>query len=202
MGNGREIPFPVTTILKRNNKMKKVSILFTLAFYSLMHSQEASTENKTFFGLQAGLFGANIYTESNVSQTFVIRGEIDFAPGIWGGDLYDQTGFAVVPEIKIIPKWYYNMGKRISSSKNVKNNSANYLSAKIGFVPDWFVISNVDRISVNPMISAVPTWGIRRNFANHFNYEFQLGLGIGKILKAGYSFQGVPNLSLRVGYDF
>lgn len=29
-------------------------------------------------------------------------------------------------------------------------NSANYVSAKIGFAPDWFVISNIDGLNTNP----------------------------------------------------
>jgi len=69
-------------------------------------------------------------------------------------------------------------------------------------VPDFVLISNADGIKVNPMISFVPTWGLRRNFAQNFNYELQLGLGVGKILKSGYDIQAVPNLSFKIGYDF
>ena len=44
--------------------------------------------------------------------------------------------------------------------------------------------------------------GLRKNFVKNFNYEFQVGLGVGKILKPGYDIQAVPNLSFRIGYDF
>jgi hypothetical protein len=66
----------------------------------------------------------------------------------------------------------------------------------------FFVISNVDGIKVNPMISVVPTYGFRRNFSSNFNYEFQAGIGLGKILKPDYDLQTVLNLSFKVGYDF
>lgn len=182
--------------------MKKISLSLMIILFSLMNAQENPTNKDSFFGIQAGLFGANIYNETSLSKEFVLRSEIDFETSLWGGDLYSKTGFALTPELSIAPKWYYNISKRENDGKNTKYNSANYISAKVGFTPDWFVISNVDGLEVNPMISFVPTWGLRRNFANHFNYEFQLGLGLGKILKTGYSVQAVPNLSLRIGYDF
>ena len=52
------------------------------------------------------------------------------------------------------------------------------------------------------MICLIPTWGLRRNFAQKFNYEFKAGLGIGKILQKGYDTQIVPELSFKIGYDF
>jgi len=64
------------------------------------------------------------------------------------------------------------------------------------------VISNIDGLYTNPMIYVAPTWGFRRNFARNFNYEFQVGMGVGKILRDDYPLQAVPNLSFRIGYDF
>ncbi|MGU3376602.1 hypothetical protein [Chryseobacterium sp. M5A1_1a] len=122
-----------------------------------MYSQEKSSTKNLFFGVQAGLFGVNIYNESNLSEQFVLRSEIDLTAGIWGGDLYSKTGFVLMPALSITPKWYYNINERNNKNKNTKYNSANYLSAKLGFVPNWFVISNVDGIEVNLMISLIPT---------------------------------------------
>ncbi len=106
------------------------------------------------------------------------------------------------PEISLIPKYYYNLNRRLEKEKNIKNNSGNYLALDITYTPNWFVISNVKGIEVNEMISFVPTWGLRRNFAKNFNYEFKAGLGIGKILQKGYATQAVPELSFKIGYDF
>jgi len=182
--------------------MKKLSLLLLIISFSMMNAQENSVKKNSFFGIQAGLFGANLYNETLLSKEFALRSEINFEASIWGGDLYSKTGFALAPELSILPKWYYSLSKRENKGKNSNYNSANYISARVGFTPDWFVISNVDGIKVNPMLSIVPTWGLRRNFAKNFNYEFQVGLGVGKILKPGYDIQAVPNLSFRIGYDF
>jgi len=182
--------------------MKKIFLILIGTIGYSLHAQNVSSNKESFLGVQAGLFGANVYYEKNISESFAVRGDIEFSPGIWGGDLYSKTGFAVTPGIKIAPKWYYNMSKRKEALKNTKNNSANYITANVGFVPDLFVISNVDGITVNPMVSIVPTWGLRRNFANNFNYEIQTGLGVGKILKPNYDLQTVLNLSFKIGYDF
>ncbi|MGI9650889.1 hypothetical protein [Chryseobacterium sp. RLHN22] len=182
--------------------MKKLIGALLLVTSATLSAQENNPVKRTFFGIQAGLFGANIYSESLISEQFGIRGEVNFESSLWGGDLYSKTGFALTPQISVSAKWYYNMTKRKNNEDNVRYNSANYFSGKLAFTPDWFVISNVDGLQINPMISFVPTYGIRRSFAKHFNYEFQVGLGIGKILKKDYDVQAVPNLSLRVGYDF
>lgn len=182
--------------------MKKLSLALLMISFSMMNAQENSVNKNSFFGIQAGLFGFNSYNETLLSKEFALRSEIDFEASIWGGDLYSKTGFALAPELSVSPKWYYNLSKRENSGKNTSYNAANYISARVGFTPDWFVISNVDGIVVNPMLSVVPTWGFRRNFARDFNYEFQIGLGIGKIMKSGYDIQAVPNLSFRIGYDF
>lgn len=202
MVNGQKVTSLGIMNFIKNNMMKKIFLILLVFTVTLMYSQEKSSIKKSFFGVQAGLFGANVYNEVNLSEQFTLRSEIDLNAGIWGGDLYSKTGFALAPALSITPKWYYNINQRHNKSKNTKYNSANYLSAKLGFVPDWFVISNVDGIEVNPMISLIPTWGLRRNFAKNFNYELQLGLGVGKILKSDYSLQVVPNLSFRIGYDF
>ncbi|MGI9581506.1 hypothetical protein ACR1PO_09860 [Chryseobacterium sp. RRHN12] len=191
-----------TIIFIKNNMMKKIFLILLVFSVAVVYSQEKSSTKNSFFGVQAGLFGANVYNEVNFSEQFTLRSEIDLTAGIWGGDLYSKTGFALVSALAVAPKWYYNINQRNIENKNTKYNSANYLSAKFGFVPDWFVISNVDGIEVNPMISLIPTWGLRRNFTKNFNYEVQLGLGVGKILKSEYSLQVVPNLSFRIGYDF
>jgi len=182
--------------------MKKIFLILIGTISYSLHAQNVSSEKEFFLGLQAGFFGANIYYEKNISESFAVRGDIEFSSSIWGGDLYSKTGFAITPEIKIAPKWYYNMSKRKEALKNTKNNSANYITANISYTPNLFVISNVDGITVNPMLSVVPTWGLRRNFFNNFNYEIQAGLGIGKILKPNYDLQTVLNISFKIGYDF
>lgn len=167
-----------------------------------IQSQEKGSVEKSVTGIQVGFFGAEFYNEAKLADHFTLRSQLELYPSIWGGDMYSKTGFALTPAISLTPKFYYNLQKRTDAGKNTTNNSGNYLALKVEYIPDWFVISNTKDISVSETISVVPTWGLRRNFAKHFNYEFKAGLGIGKILKKGYSTQVIPDLSFKVGYDF
>jgi len=71
------------------------------------------------------------------------------------------------------------------------------------------VISNYSNINIISDISIIPTWGIKRNIGNHFNYEAGFGVGYHYIFaeNAGYignSNKGEVdiNLHLRIGYRF
>ncbi len=113
----------------------------------------------------------------------------------------------MTPVITAEPRWYYNLNTRLSKSKNIEGNSENFISLKTSFHPDWFVISNYDTIKIISDISIVPTWGIRKNIGNNFNYETGIGLGYRYIFakQAGYlenESDAVLNLHLRIGYRF
>ncbi len=182
--------------------MKRL-ILITAIFLGIhTFSQEKESVEKFVTGIQIGFFGAELYNEARLSESFTLRSQFELYPSIWGGDFYSKTGFALTPAISLTPKFYYNLQKRKDLGKNISNNSGNYLALKVEYIPDWFVISNTKDIRVSETVSIVPTWGFRRNFTKKFNYEFKAGLGIGKILKKGYSTQVVPDLSFKVGYDF
>ena len=182
--------------------MKKI-ILTTFLFLGIYaFSQENARVEKSVTGVQVGFFGAEFYNEARLSENFSLRSQLELYPSIWGGDMYSKTGFALTPAISLTPKFYYNLQKRKDLGKNISNNSWNYVSLKVEYIPDWFVISNTKDIHVSETISIVPTWGLRRNFAKNFNYEFKAGLGVGKILKKGYSTQVIPDLSFKLGYDF
>lgn len=182
--------------------MKKIFLIFGIITSLLSFSQEKNSIQKSVTGLQVGLFGADLYNEFKISNEIALRSQFSLNPSIWGGDLYSKTSFALSPSISLMPKYYYNIKKRSEKEKNTDNNSANYLSLKIEYFPDWFVISNASDISVNDAIYFTPNYGFRRSFAKQFNYEFRAGLGIGKILKSNYQTQLRPELSFKVGYDF
>ncbi|KFF23471.1 hypothetical protein [Chryseobacterium vrystaatense] len=180
-------------------KMYFSIMLFTCA---LAFSQEKKEINKSVTGIQAGFIGVDLYNETRISEKISLRSQISFNPSIWGGDLYSRTGFALAPSISIAPKYYYNFDNRVENGRNTKNNAGSFVSLKLEYTPDLFVISNVDNIHVNEMLALIPNWGMRRNFAENFNYELRLGLGLGKIIKGGYNVQVVPEISFKVGYDF
>ncbi|WHF51147.1 hypothetical protein QGN23_12005 [Chryseobacterium gotjawalense] len=182
--------------------MKKITLIFSIIIAIYTSAQEKASLEKSVTGIQIGFFGVEIYNEAKLSDAVSLRSQLALYSSIWGGDLYSKTGFALAPALSVTPKYYYNLQKRKDKGRNISNNSGNYISAKLEYVPNWFVISNVPGIGVNDMISFIPTWGLRRNIATNFNYEFKAGLGIGKILQKGYDTQVVPELSFKIGYDF
>lgn len=184
-------------------------IILTVAFFGLIitaKSQNASVE-KSSKGIQTGLFGVWFHNETKLSNQIVLRSEIGFDSGIWGGDYYDKVGFLMAPVITAEPRWYYNLNKRENKSKRIDGNSGNFISFKTSYHPDWFVISNSDNVKIISDISVIPTWGIKRNIGKHLNYEGGFGIGYQYVFakQAGYlenDSDVAYNLHLRIGYQF
>jgi hypothetical protein len=186
--------------------MKKITTLIFLSLSVICKAQEVSVE-KSVSGVQTGFLGLWIHNEFKLTNALSLRSEIGFDSGIWGGDLYDKNGFLMTPILTLEPRFYYNLNKRVSKSKDITNNSGNFISLKTSYHPDWFVISNYKDVDIISDISIIPTWGIRRNIGIHFNFETGIGLGYRYIFakNAGYSdnkSEGAANLHLRIGYVF
>ncbi|WP_299229156.1 hypothetical protein [uncultured Psychroserpens sp.] len=187
--------------------MKK--ILLPLIFCGLTfitNAQDVSVEKSTY-GIQTGFLGIWAHNESKLSNQFVLRSELGLDTGIFGSDVNDINGFLLVPAITLEPRWYYNLNKRQNKSKRIDGNSGNFISIKTTYHPDWFVISNEDNINFISDISIIPTWGIRRNVGNHFNYETGFGIGYVHYFEEDNVIlldeSGVTvNLHLRIGYRF
>ena len=178
-------------------------ILLTAFFCGLTFiakSQNASVEQSNY-GIQTGVLGIWFHNESKLSKQIALRSELGLDSGIFGGSYYDGIGFILTPVITLEPRWYYNLDKRISKSKNINGNSGNFISLKTSFIPDWFVISNVNNLSIINNISIIPTWGIRRNIGNHFTYEAGIGVGY-RYYFDFYGGEAAGNIHLRVGYRF
>ncbi len=184
-------------------------ILLTLTFCGLTliaKSQNASVEQSTY-GIQTGFLGIWVHNESKLSTHFALRSELGLDTGIYGSDVNDVDGLILVPTITVEPRWYYNLNKREKKSKRIDGNSGNFISIKTTYHPDWFVISNQENINFISDISIVPTWGIRRNIGNHFNYETGIGIGYVHYFKEDNVIllnesDVAVNLYLRIGYRF
>jgi hypothetical protein len=185
--------------------MKKFMTIILLGLTISSFSQNFSIE-KSITGIQIGFFGTEVYNETRLSNKIALRSQFGLNAGIFGGSLYEKTGFILYPELSIEPKWYYNLDKRVRKNKNIKNNGANFYSLNIQYSPNWFVVSNYDNIEINNTLSIIPTWGFRRNFARKFNYEFKIGLGYGMILRWKDYIENengaVMDLGFKIGYDF
>ncbi|MCY0976829.1 hypothetical protein PGH12_06650 [Chryseobacterium wangxinyae] len=177
-----------------------LAALFAIPFFG--NAQKVNVE-KNIAGAQVGLFGLDLYNETKIIHKTTLRVEASLFPAIWGGDLYAKTGFAFYPSITLQPKYYYNISKRAEEGNNTNNNSANYVGLQIRYTPDWFVISNTNNLYLTNQLNIIPTYGLRRNFAGNFNYEFKAGVGYGAAFKNGNTVsEAVVDLSFKVGYDF
>ncbi len=170
----------------------------SLVCFSQFNNSGAS---KNLTGVQLGFTNSGIYDEWRITNDFVLRGDFMFNSALWGGSFYPKTGFALYPAIGVTPKYYYNFNRRLDKRKNIHNNSANYIAPGFSYTPNWFIISNEKNIEVSNFITIIPSYGIRRNFAQNFNYEAKFGLGYGKDLDTRES-SAILQLGISIGYDF
>lgn len=192
------------TKIKQMRKIVLTLIFCGIAIIAKSQNQNVSVEESTY-GIQIGLVGVYAHNETKLSNQIALRSELGLDSRIFGGSFYPKTGYVLTPVITLEPKWYYNLEKRVSKSKNISGNSGNFISLKTSYNPDWFVISNYNNLRLINQISIIPTWGIRRNIGKHFNYETGIGLGFIHYFakSAGYindKSEAVLNLHLRIGY--
>lgn len=185
--------------------MKKITISLFLILTSLSAmSQDASVE-KSIFGIQTGFLGAWAYNESKLSDEFSLRTEVGLDVSVF--DSFFIPGEAKTvwsPVINLEPRWYYNLNSRKEKGKSIANNSGNFLSVKLSYHPDLFVISSTKNITIPNQISIIPTWGIRRNIGKYINYETGFGIGYNRILDNVFGDKGevIANLHIRIGLNF
>ena len=82
-----------------------------------------------------------------------------------------------------------------------------FLSVKLNYTPNAFVISSIESVSIAENFSLIPKWGIKRTVGNHFTYELGIGIGFRKYFLKQYGFtsnktETALDLHLRVGYTF
>ncbi len=189
-------------------KLVLTTTIFILFFVSNSNAQDASVE-KNVTGIQVGPTGIFVNHEFKLTNQLVLRGEAGLAAGYWAGAQYDGLGFLLTPVLRVEPRWYYNLNRRVAKSRDIKANSGNFVALQMSFYPDWFVIAKEDNITVFNQISIIPTWGIRRTLGKHFDYEAGIGIGYAYAFekKIGiYTYEGdsgaVANIHLRIGYHF
>lgn len=187
--------------------MKNLLLTAALCAFTFMaKSQDASVENSTS-GIQVGYLGVWVHHEMKLSDEIALRGEVGLNAGFWGGSLHPKNSYALTPVITVEPRWYYNLNKRASKSKNIAGNSGNFLTVQASYSPNWFAISNNEDAAAVNHFSIIPSWGVKRNIGKHFNYEAGLGFGYryvfwnntGRVDNRG---ELAMNLHLRIGYRF
>lgn len=179
--------------------MKKVILILLITNFSF--SQEKASVEKSIFGIQTGFLGAWVHNESRLSNQLSLRSEIGLDLG-FSDNGYNQTS-AFIPSLRLEPRWYYNLEKRVKKGRKISNNSGNFLALNITYNPDWFSISNEDNLNVISTLAFVPKWGIKRTLGNHFTYEAGIGIGTFIVLEDYETDNNVAlDLHLRLGYTF
>jgi len=177
--------------------MKRIIVFIVLGLGLTTTAQDASVE-RSIFGVQTGYLGVWAHNELKILDELVIRTELGFDAGLFGDSVNGIDEFLLTPVLSLEPKWYYNLKKRANASKDIKGNSANFISLKVGHHPDWFVISSNSGTNIKKDISVVPTWGIRRNLGANFNYELGAGVGYFHYLQEDKGDVAL-NLHVRIG---
>jgi hypothetical protein len=187
--------------------MKRNILLLLIIVVQNTFSQDKTVGvEKSIFGVQTGILGFWAHNESRLTNEISLRTELGLDVGFSDSGLGIQTTTAMIPNIRLEPRWYYNFEKRVKKGRNTKKNSANFLALNFNYNPDWFVISN-DKYANFRVISAlaiIPKWGIKRTYGKHFTFE--TGLGVGPIIYfndyLGESSNVGLDLHLRLGYTF
>lgn len=186
-------------------KLLTIAMITVCCFFSNSQTKkEVPSVEKSIFGVQAGLLGANVYNESRLADKWSLRSEI----GVLGGYSYSSSRLEkksrlhFFPTLSVEPRYYYNLERRQRLNKKTANNSGNYVGFNLGYLPDWFVISNYKYdVSNSNSMFFIPSWGLRRTFAKNFEYEFKMGYGYSINLDSNKGV-GFLDLGFNIGYRF
>ncbi len=116
-------------------------------------------------------------------------------------DAYSGSNQAAWLTFAVEPRYYYNLSRRAKKKKDIANNTGNYFSLLCGLSPGDFS----DDFYLPKHMYFIPSYGLRRNFTNNFNFEAAFGVGFGQILQdnpdANLNITAM-NLRLAIGYTF
>lgn len=181
--------------------MKKIILFLLISTFCFSQDKTTVSVEKSIYGIQTGVLGFWAHNESRLSNEISLRSEIGLDFG-FSDNGYSQTT-ALIPSLRVEPRWYYNLGKRIRNGRKISNNSGNFTALNITYNPDWFYISNQDNLNVISTLAFIPKWGIKRTVGNHFTYEAGIGIGTFIVLNNYEVDNNIAiDLHLRVGYTF
>ena len=186
--------------------MSKILFFLFVVFTANLQAQEPTqiAVEKSVWGVQTGLLGIWAHNESRLTSSIALRSELGFDGGFWGaGDTFD---YALLPVLRIEPRWYRNLNRRVRKGKSIAGNSADFLSLKFALLPDLFSISSEDTIDVVSSAGVTFNAGMRRVYGQHFSFELGLGAGVAANLEEPYlsadPYYFLPDIFLRLGYSF
>lgn len=86
------------------------------------------------------------------------------------------TIFLLRPFLDLQFRYYYNFERRISMSKNIANNSANFIGLRVtGVTPS---LTDSEDVETTNALAIGPVWGIQRTYKDGIILRLHLGLGV------------------------
>lgn len=188
--------------------MKKMicTVLVLMAFQE--QKAQNTTVEKSVINIETGILGAWISHEAKLGSEFALRSELGLDAGLFANTYTDGIGYAMVPVLKLEPRWYYNIDNRGRKSKNTTHNAANFVTLSVAYHPDWFVITDGKQNRIYNQVNLIPKWGIRRNIGkSNFNYEAGFGVGLRYVFlnstqNSAIKSETAVDVHLRIGYTF
>lgn len=100
-----------------------------------------------------------------------VAGGMSFSAGSMGGT---EFRYAVVPEIGIGFKNYYNLDRRLKRGKHIDNNAANFIATDI-FVNGNPILSSAN-VTAREAVGLTAAWGMQRSLSSKINFDWQAGV--------------------------
>lgn len=132
---------------------------------------------KQLHKIKLSLLGLTYQWEKPVSRKSVltleggIAGGMSFSAGSISGT---EFRYAIVPEVGIGFKNYYNLDKRFKKGKNINNNAANFIVTDV-FVNGNPILSSGD-VTAREAVGLTAAWGMQRSLSSKINFEWQAGV--------------------------
>lgn len=168
----------------------------------------SQSEKKDFFEANIHLVGAGISYEKSFSEKFALRSSLEYDGSLSFRKNFHTTGstitFVMQPTVKIQPRYYYNINKRMQSGKSIRFNAANFISVDIAYKSSELNISNKDYYMLETLAFGT-AWNLRRNISNsNFIYEASAGIRYDYFFEEFYNKNNgiTPELRAKIGYVF
>ena len=188
-------------------------LLFTLLLSSSLFAQEKATD---LISAHINVLGVGANYEKAITDKITILGNVNYSTINFSGT-GDGLDMDFTVKLGLEGRYYYNFDRRISKGKSTLNNSANFIGLKFDYYTDW--LSTYQGMGKDDdFAKLVVNYGIKRNFATKFFYEFNFGAGI--LIDTYYPFKTsvngsnwiysdketnidfIPELGFKVGYNF
>lgn len=169
----------------------------------------APSVSDNFLGLHFLLTATGLNYERKLANrhTFSIQTQLAYSVAVSATKTYYSNGtskssssayFAVLPQVAVNYRFYYNLAKRVNRGKSIFGNSGNYFTviATFGFKP---IYSNYQN-KFSFVTTVGPAWGLHRTYKKNVDINFSIGLGYGYNNSSGSYLAGIGNFTF--GYVF